>query len=273
MATLQERVTALAQAVGADMHTVLGRSPIFGSGPPDARATIVGSAQATGSTLLVPFSVEAGDTVVVGYKTEGPVDASSCTDSLGSSYSSVVSVAGEANNAAMYTAQLDEGSEALTIAIASPGNDFDKVAVLVVRGATGEVLSSASLFTAQEAALNRLPISVAESRSFHVLLWAGFRNANVVAMQEPFYLSVQGGGAGAIALGSAFRTTPGDSAAITVTTEGFPDNQVLLLAAFAVVAAEIDAPEGTLYFDLTAEPGQSYVMYQGVWHALGGAIR
>lgn len=266
--SLQARITALAQAVGTDIKALQARSTVFDNGPPDARATVIGSATGTGFSLLVPVTVAVGDMVIVGYKTEGVITAAQCGDSAGRTYSAAIVQGGNANNAAVFYAVATVQSPALTVTIASPGNEFDKIAVLVVRGLSGTVLNSAGIFVAGEAALNLSSVNVTAPRSFHVLLWAGYRNINVVSLQAPFTVQTQGNGAGALALGTAMRVTPGDTTAVSVVTAGFPDNQALLQVAFGVSPANVVAAEGTLYVDVSGEPGHPYVMHQGSWRAL-----
>lgn len=266
--SLQSRITALAQAVGADIKALQGGT-LFGVGPPDARASIVGSTVVVGFSTVAPFALSAGDTVIVGYKTEGSATAAVCTDSLGSTYTNVVGLTGVANNTRLFSTVLGSDAPALTVQITTPGNDFDMLAVLAVKGLTGTVLTTASLFEPDEAALNLLSMNVTAPRSFQVLLWAGYRNMSTVSMQPPFAVQAQDNGAGALGIGTAMRVSPGDTTAITVTTAGFPDNQALLMAAFQLASAAVEAAEGTVYYDMATEPCRSYLMYQGAWRVIG----
>lgn len=271
--TIQERITALAQAIGEDIKVLKAGSsggllPLFGDGPPDARARVVGSAESSGYSIVVPFAVESGDTVIIGYKTEGAVGSAGCVDTLGSGYSKIVDSPSGSNKAALFSAVLPSSTPSLTVTVTNPGADFDKVAVMVVRGLTGSTLAVAGMAVPGEAYLNLLSVDVPTPRSFHVLLWAGYRNVNVVTMHDPFRIYAQGNGSGAIAIGAAMRVSPGEVTATTVTTAGFPDNQALLLAAFEVAPAFFAADEGAVYYDASAEPCLSYVMHQGAWRAV-----
>jgi len=237
-----------------------GSSITFGSAPP----TGAGMVQATtggGFSLAFASGVTSGNLLLVAYKSEGTITSVTISDTVGTSYSLVAQISGEANNMNIY-AGIAGGSGSNTVTIGGAPNNFDRLGLMEVVNATATADVTANTYSGTSP--TSLPITTTYATDFIFAANAGYHNVNVFSLGG-FILDAQSNGGDANAIGHLVTSSTGTYTLTVTVTTGGADNQPIILVAMKA-AAPISGTEGAIYFQTSTTPYTGFVYHSGAWN-------
>ena len=248
-----------------------GHNITYGTGAPIVYGSVVQSKATTGYSLTLSLPVNVGDCIVVTYKSEGTITSSSCTDDKSNAYTLVGQLLTGANRMKMWKSVAASSQTALKVTIGNPADDYDQIAVAVIRGSTGVVDIVATKYVAASQATNTISAVTTVPNTVSIAAWGGFRNSNVISVSAPYDLLVQNNGEGAIGLATSFVANPGNTTATFTVTSGTPDEQVFLLASFrSGPPTSLPGKTGDVYYNIAETPYSTYTYHNNEWKSISG---
>jgi hypothetical protein len=239
-------------------------SVLFGTGSPSGTlASVVQSKTGAGYAITFANNVSQGNVIFVSYKSEGNITASTISDTLGTAYTKVAAIDGQANNMHVYVG-IAPSTGANTVTIGSPANNYDRMGVMEVTAlATATVDVTATAFTTSSPF--SLAITPTNAPDFIFAAVAGYHNSDVFTFSAPFTLDSQSNLADANAIGHYAPTSAG-TVTFGGTSSGGADNlDIILVAVKASTSGGTTGAQGDLYFDTSVSPYVGYVYNAGSW--------
>lgn len=238
-----------------------GASVSFGSASPQG-STVVQSAAGGGDSLAFTSGVTSGNLMIVAYKSEGTITGVTISDTVGTPYTLVGQISGQANNMNVYAGIAPAGG-ANTVTIGSAPGTYDRLAIMEVVGATATVDTTATAYNGTTPA--SLSITTTYTTDFIFAAIAGYHNADVFTFSGAFTLDAQSNGSDANAIGHLVVSAAG-TYTLTVTTGGAgSDNQPIILIALQATA-QASGAEGDIYFQTSTTPFTGFVYHGTMWN-------
>lgn len=239
-----------------------GLAPIFGNGNPYGPG-VVQATTGGGYSLAFASNVASGSLLIVSYKSEGNVTASTCSDSVGTTYTKVASITGVSNNLVVF-AGLAGGSGTNTVTIGSPGNSYDRLGLMQVSGVGATVDATQTDYAGSSP--TTVAITTTTASDFLFAAVGGYHSNNSFTFDSAWTLDSQSGGSDANAVGHELAGVAGSYPLTVTVTAGSPDNQPIILVAFKSTASPVSGTEGQVYYDTSLGTVYTgYVYHSGAW--------
>lgn len=232
-----------------------------GSGTPSLVQATTGS----GYSISFGSNVTSGNLLLVAYKSEGTITGVTVSDTLGTSYSLIGQVSGEANNMNVY-AGVAPASGANRVTIGSPAANYDRMGIAEVAQA-GATVDGSAVTSYENGTPWSLDITTTNPVDFIFAAVGGYHNTMGWTFDSPFTLDSTSDGSDANAIGHLVTSSAGTYTLTANVLVGGADNQpVILVALESVGGTPVAGSEGDLYFQTGGSTYVGWVYHSSAWH-------